>query len=242
MDNKYGFTGAKKTINGKTLKQIVCLTAFASVCVGDIGGWIEKESNLAHSGDAWVFGNAWVYGNARVRGDARVYGNAKVYGDARVFGNAWVYGNARVHGNARVYGDARVYGNAEVYGDARVYGDACAFGGAKVFGNAEVHGNAEVYDNTKVYGGAKVFGNAWVYGNARVYGDAEVLTKHAVNITSSDYTVTITDTHITIGCQSHEKDFWRDADFEIIEKIDGKASAERFMKFKPFLMMLADIE
>ena len=69
----------------------------AGVRVGDLGGWVESESCLAHSGNAWVFGNA------------RVFGNAEVFGNARVFGNAWVFGNAEVSGNAEVFGNARVF-------------------------------------------------------------------------------------------------------------------------------------
>ena len=30
----------------------------------ELGGWIEKESNLSQDGDAWVCGDARVYGNA----------------------------------------------------------------------------------------------------------------------------------------------------------------------------------
>ena len=103
---------------GKKLFRIKALVAFGDVEKGELGGFIEKEDNLSHDGNAWVYGNARVFGNARVYGDARVYGNARVYGDARV------YGNAQVYGNAWVYGNARVYGNAQVSGDARVYDDA----------------------------------------------------------------------------------------------------------------------
>ena len=84
---------------GKKLFRIRALVSFSSISKGDIGGYIEKEENLSHDGDAWVFGNAWVCGNARVFGDARVCGNALVSGDARV------YGDARVSGDAEVYGD-----------------------------------------------------------------------------------------------------------------------------------------
>ena len=129
---------------GKKLFRIKALISFGSVEVGELGGYVEKEDNLAQDGNAWVYGNA------------------------RVYGNAWVYGNARVYGNAEVYGDARVYGNAEVYGDARVCGDAEVCGDARVCGDAEVCGNAWVCGN------ARVCGDAWVYGNARVYGNAEV--------------------------------------------------------------------
>lgn len=92
---------------GKKLFRIKALISFGSVEAGELGGYVEKEDNLAQDGDAWVFGNARVYGNAEVCGDAMVCGNAEVYGNARV------YGDARVYGNARVCGDARVCGNAD---------------------------------------------------------------------------------------------------------------------------------
>ena len=61
---KYKFTGKTKEVYGKTLKQIVCVTAFSYISVGDIGGWIESDKNLSQSGDAWVWGEAKVWGNA----------------------------------------------------------------------------------------------------------------------------------------------------------------------------------
>ena len=117
---------------GVKLFRIKALISFKNVKAGELGGYIEKEENLDHHGNAWVHGNGWVYG------DAMVYGDAWVYGDAMVYGNAMVYGDARVYGEAMVYGDARVHGNAEVHGNARVYGEAW------------VHGNAEVHQKTHI--------------------------------------------------------------------------------------------
>ena len=82
-------------IFGTKLFRIKALIEFGNVKAGELGGFVEKEENLNHEG------NAWVCGNARVYGDAEVYGNAWVYGDAEVCGNARVYGNddfATVHG------------------------------------------------------------------------------------------------------------------------------------------------
>ena len=106
------------------LCRVIALVAFSDVAAGDVGGYVEDERNLAHTGDAWVYEGAWVYGNARVYGNAQVYGDARVFGNARVFGDAWVSGNARVFGDAWVYGNAQVSGNAWVYRDARVSGNA----------------------------------------------------------------------------------------------------------------------
>ena len=97
---KYEFTDDTILVDGALLRRIKALKNFRYVNAGDLGGYIEKEENLSHDGDAWVSDNAWVYGNAWVCDNARVYGNAWVYGDA------WVCDNARVYGNATVYGDA----------------------------------------------------------------------------------------------------------------------------------------
>ena len=67
---------------GKKLFKIKALISFGSVEAGELGGYIEKEDNLAHDGNAWVYGNAEVCGNARVYGNAWVCGNAEVYGNA----------------------------------------------------------------------------------------------------------------------------------------------------------------
>lgn len=80
---------------GTKLFRIRALVEFGDVEAGELGGYVEKESNLGHDDNAWVYG------------DARVYDNARVYGDA------WVYGNARVCGDALVCGDARVCGNGD---------------------------------------------------------------------------------------------------------------------------------
>ena len=42
------------------------------ISTGEIGGFIESEKNLAHDGDAWVYGAAQVSGDARVK-DSRCY-------------------------------------------------------------------------------------------------------------------------------------------------------------------------
>ena len=100
MSNKiWEFTGETKIHFGTTLKRIRAAVGFKLKCgivivKGELGGWIEKESNLS--------GNAWVYGDAKVSGNALVYGDAKVSGNAEVYGNAEVCGNAKVSGNAKV--------------------------------------------------------------------------------------------------------------------------------------------
>ena len=52
---KYRLTEETKVINGHTLHRIEALKDFGGVKKGELGGWIEKEDNLSHDGNAWVF-------------------------------------------------------------------------------------------------------------------------------------------------------------------------------------------
>ena len=70
-----------KIFFGRKHFRIQALISFGDVKEGDLGGYIEKEENLAHEGNAWVSGDAQVYGNARVSGNAQVCGNARVSGN-----------------------------------------------------------------------------------------------------------------------------------------------------------------
>ena len=133
---------------GTKLFRIRALVEFGDVEAGELGGYVEKESNLGHDDNAWVYDNAWVSGNAQVSGNALVYGDAQVSGDARVYDNARVCGNALVRGNAWVYDNAQVSGNALVYGDAQVSGDA------RVCGNGDyayAHGFGSVNRTTTFF-------------------------------------------------------------------------------------------
>lgn len=56
----------KIEVLGITLFRIECIEEFNGVEKGELGGYIEKEGNLTHKGNAWVSGDAMVYGNARV--------------------------------------------------------------------------------------------------------------------------------------------------------------------------------
>ena len=92
--------------NGKTLYRIKALINFDVVVAGSLGGYIEKEDNLTHTGNAWVYGNARVSGNAWVFGNACVSDDACVSGDARVSGNddlVWFSNVGTEQGTLTVY-------------------------------------------------------------------------------------------------------------------------------------------
>ena len=137
---KYTLTNISITFNSRTLYKIKALRSFSNVRAGDLGGYIQSESNLSHDGDCWVYNNAKVYGRAEI------YGNAQVLMSAVVSDNAQIYGDAIVHGT--------VSDNAKVYGNAIIEGKVCD--------------NASVYDNAKVLNGVVVFERAQISGNTSV--------------------------------------------------------------------------
>ena len=73
-------------ISGVKLFRIKALIEFGNVKAGDLGGYIEKEENLSHMGNAWVSDDARISGNAQVFGNARVSGD-KDYAYAHGFGS-----------------------------------------------------------------------------------------------------------------------------------------------------------
>ena len=82
---KYELTEETVTVYGKTLYRIRAVRDFGFVKTGEFGGYIEKEENLSHFGNAWISGNAWVSGDAKVSGNAWVFGDAKVFNTRHFF-------------------------------------------------------------------------------------------------------------------------------------------------------------
>ena len=122
----------------------------AGVKAGDLGGFLEREGNLSHIGDAWVgedaivSDGACVSETAQVGGQAQVHGGARVFGEAKVHENAWIAGNAMVRASAQVSGSARVFGTTAVSGHANISGKAEVYGDSVVTCSAQVNGDARI--------------------------------------------------------------------------------------------------
>jgi NDP-sugar pyrophosphorylase family protein len=228
---KFELTKETKVVSGITLYRIKSLRTFSDVNKGDLGGFVEKESNLSHKNDAWIYDDARVYDEAYVSCDARVSGNACICG------NAWVSGNAIVRDNALIAGNARVNLNAEVYDTASVYGNA------SIYGNSKVSGKARVYDRARVYGRASVSGDARVCSSAKVAGET-VATNNVLSIDFDTYDITVTDNHIKIGCQQHTKQQWWSFTDEEISAMDSDAdkALQWWNKWKPILMAILEVK
>ena len=172
---KYKFTGNTRLLDGVLLRQIVAVTAFGGIAEGDVGGWIEKESNLSHEGNSWVFDNACVYGSALVRGNAWVSDNAMVFDDAIVSGDAiisdWVgiSGHAYVTDGAKISGYVDVFDYAEIFDNAVISGDVRIYGHSSVYGDARVSGYVKICEYACVYGYTRINGNSLISGNSRLF-------------------------------------------------------------------------
>lgn len=95
-----------KDLFGRKLFRIRALRDFGNVKAGELGGYVEKEGNLSHYGNAWICDDAKIYNDAEIYGDAEISGNAKICGDAVICDNVVICGDAEIYGNAKISGNA----------------------------------------------------------------------------------------------------------------------------------------
>ncbi|MET3589997.1 carbonic anhydrase/acetyltransferase-like protein (isoleucine patch superfamily) [Bartonella silvatica] len=164
MQKKFALTNETRVISNQILYRIKALKDFDDVKTGDLGGFIEKEANLSHDGNCWVYDKACVYGYAVVAENAKIRHFSQVCG--QVYGNCEIYGKAFISQYAKIYDHACVYGNAHVSYDATVFSYARVYGRAIVAGSARIHSYAKVLFYTKVWGRA--------YGNAKLTKKSKV--------------------------------------------------------------------
>ena len=175
---KFELTEETIKYDGHTLYRIIALKDFDGACKGDLGGYVEKESNLSQFGECWISGYAKVYDDATVKGCAyvsdyvEVHGNAIIRDNSKVYGYADVYGHSWIGDKSEIFGNAAVHGEAFVDGYAKVCGKCCVYGNSLVYGNAQIHGNALVCGDAKVYENAEVYGNAIIHEHAEIHGTA----------------------------------------------------------------------
>lgn len=148
---KYEFTGEELIVDDIVLHRI------RRVSDGQLGGWIENESNLSHEGKCWVDGNS------------RVWGNARIVEDARTDCDACVFGNAYIHGRVYVSCYAKVYGNANIYGEAHISGQALIFDNAEIYDDVIISGLTQVYGNARIHGIIRLKGYGFICGSADLY-------------------------------------------------------------------------
>ncbi len=125
----------------------------AEVKAGDLGGFVESESNLSTvPGD-----NAWIYEDAIAAGDAYVDQNATLQGKAVACDQAYISQNALLAGNSRAEDMAYICGGVLLDG-------ARCSGSSMVLPSPDTHNVPVLSGECAVYG--KVMGDVGVQGNA----------------------------------------------------------------------------
>lgn len=119
---KYEFTSETKTLpDGTVLRRIKSLINTEYANVGELGGFIESESNLPHDDISWVANEAMVYGSAVVIYDALVSDHAVVCDHAVISFGAKVSGHAHISGYARICNASIISGRCSL----NYFTDAC---------------------------------------------------------------------------------------------------------------------
>lgn len=134
----------QKKIQGYVIKSV---SNFNNVYYGDLGGFIERESNLENT----KFSDCWVYANAHVFGIATIKNNAKIL-CGRVFDNVVVYDSASINGSCFIYENAHVGGSAQISGFAQIYGDAAVLDNAIIQDNVTISGSAIIRGDAQLLG------------------------------------------------------------------------------------------
>lgn len=143
-----------------TVHRIRALRDFGDVKAGDLGGYVESENNLSHSGSCWIYDNAAACCDAVVRDDATMRGEAKAVQAVVISGNANVFGEARICDNAVVCDSAEVGFEWD--------------GTVSPNGKWKNGSHTQITEYSVVSGNAKVLGEVIMSGNAKISGDAYV--------------------------------------------------------------------
>lgn len=140
--------------------RIKALRDFGDVKKGDLGGFIQKEENLSHLSNCWIYDKAVVCDNAHICDNAKVKDSAYVTDSAIIGEDAIISGCAIIKDWALVRGYANVSDHACVRGKAQVNGKAIISNCACINENARITDNAIVKDRAYVGGQAIITGNA----------------------------------------------------------------------------------
>lgn len=73
-----------------TLKRIKALQDFSDVKAGDVGGWVESDSNLSQHGNCWIYDESEVHSGSVVSGNAIVKNGSKAKRGCHISGDSIV--------------------------------------------------------------------------------------------------------------------------------------------------------
>lgn len=164
---------------GSVLYRIKALKKFGNIKKGELGGYIEKESNLSQSGVCWVYPDSAVLDNAKVSDDAVICNDSVICDFARVSGNAYiakssVYDHAEISGYTVV--DNSVVNNNSIMEGNAIVNNSTIEDNARIKYRAQIT-NSIIINDAKISGEASVT-NSYIYKNANISGNASIKNAH----------------------------------------------------------------
>lgn len=180
------------------LYRIIANKNFGNVQKGDIGGWVESESNLSQIDDCWIYDNAIVCGKSRVEQKAAVFNNAYIDGESIISGRATIsdfayLDNVEASGNCTIsdYANIRyasIYGNAEIKENSVIHGDNYR-DDIFIFGNSLIHGfvtikgrDISIHDDVNISGFVKIGPYVDIFGDVTIMDFVTIRGKGAKKI------------------------------------------------------------
>lgn len=157
------------------------------VMVGDLGGYIERESNLSQCGLAWVANGACAYENAKICGDAILGKGAQLFGRAMLTDEVMVSGAARIGGVTVVRNSITIVGAVVTTGNTMIYGSGTLSANYSELDISDLR-SIYLHDGIQVsaYGGYGIdirgpqvlgddYGKKPFNNNIRIYGDGFII-------------------------------------------------------------------
>ena len=161
---------------GRVLHRIKALKDFGDVKKGDIGGFVEKETNLSHEGNCWIYDNAKamdnskVYGNSRMYGYSKVYGNSGMYGYSKMFDYSEMYDNSSMNDYSEIYDYSEMYDNSAMYDYSEMHDNSRMYDCSEMYNNSAMYDNSTMYDYSIMYDNSEMYNNSTLKNKTRLYG------------------------------------------------------------------------
>ncbi len=171
--------------DGRKVHRIKALRDFGNVKAGTIGGFVEADDNLSHSGNCWISGDAMALGRSRITRDAQLRDRARLEDRACITGRSVVRDDARLRDFVFVYDNAVIGAQSVLAEVVTVRDNAIVLcrNRFSVSGKSRVpnlRGNAIISDHARLEGSISVRDDVSVGDHAIVRDHARLLEKASV--------------------------------------------------------------
>lgn len=185
---KYTLTSAKKDHFLLELYQIKALKNFTrsdgvKVKVGDLGGFVQSETNLSQDGTCWIDDTSIVRGTAKVGEGALILNSSLIKDNAVILGNVTVknstisdeamildgcqISNSHIYDSPNITGRVQI-ANSTIYGEAKISGEV-RIGDSKISDEAIIKDKAIIENHCIIGGDCLINGNAHIKNHLSIH-------------------------------------------------------------------------